>query len=458
MRLHHQLQALAAAQLAAWLEVTTQHRWLAAGTLKDLTVVGFSQCGTFDDLDVVEVTPLGAWAEGAVSTQQIADPVELEEGGRVFSLRMKLEAGDYVERMVPVLACARVQKEGHEFYLTDILRLEANRPFEIQGQSAPLTIVAGRTGFAEVRLRNWSPYDLDIKLTASGPDGWRTGPEPAQVNAPALKDTDVRLLIAPPADAKPGAYEVRCTADYSDVPDTEVIAFIEVNVMEALRPLVARADEWQPPDPADLPQLRRRAKFAIHAEAGERLRMTLANVRVTHYTDTMRFRLLDADLRAVAEGRMPVDESRDIDEPAAQTGTYYLEVEPGAGSARVQIQNRAVAEVATAEDPLPLFTSRITRSFYVPADSSGFRLGAQDGGPDETARFVITSPTGRVAFEADGNYAGAELEVQVRPDEAGKVWTLHVEPVQDVAFWLAGDVCPYLSTSPERVLVGEGSR
>ncbi len=458
LRLQNQLRALTAPCTGGWVSVTGQNRWLAPGIPKELRACTMSASERFHNDCNIEFEPLAPADRARFIGVEVGPAIARHGQTRVFPLNLTLQTGDYVERVVPVAVAAQIGRRGQLFYLTDILRLEANRPFEIQGQSAPLTIVAGRTGFAEVRLRNWSPYDLDIKLTASGPDGWRTGPEPAQVNAPALKDTDVKILIAPPADAKPGAYKVRCTADYSDVPDTEVIAFIEVNVMEALRPLVARADEWQPPDPADLPQLRRRAKFAICAEAGERLRMKLENVRVTHYTDTMRFRLLDADLQALAEGRIPVDESRDIDEPAAYTGTYYLEVEPGAGSARVQIQNRAVAEVATAEDPLPLFTSHITRSFYVPPDSSGFRLGAQDGGPDETARFVITSPTGRVAFEADGNYAGAELEVQVRPDEAGKVWTLYVEPVQDVAFWLAGDVCPYLSTSPERVLVGEGSR
>ena len=43
-------------------------------------------------------------------------------------------------------------------------------------------------------------------------------------------------------------------------------------------------------------------------------------------------------------------------------------------------------------------------------------------------------------------------------DEAGAVWTLRVEPKQDIAFWLTGDVLPYLSTSPERVLVRADDR
>ncbi len=451
MRVHNQLRTLAVAHVGGQLKLTAQHRWLAPGIPKELRLTAWGD--VFDDLAVVEVVPIGDFGEAGLPVEGLDKPKRLTSNMRVFTPRLHLHKGNYVERMIPVLACARVEKDGQEFYLTDILRLEANRPFEIQGQSEPLTVVAGRTGFADVRLRNWSPYDLNIKLTASGPDGWQVSPEPPQGGAPALKDTDVQLSVTPPVDAPVGAYQVRCAADYSEAADTEVIAFLTANVLEPLRPLLAQAEKWAAPDAADLPQIRKRGKFAIYAEAGERLRIKLTNVRVTHYTDTLTFRLLDPDLKTVAEGSIPVDESQEIREPAKVTGAYYLEVAPGSGSVRVQIENRPVAEMATREDPLPLFTSNITRYFYVPPGSRGFKFGAQDGGPDETARFVLTSPTGRVAFEADGNYAGAEMEVQVRPEEAGKVWTLRAEPMQDVSFWLAGDVCPYLSTSPERVLV-----
>ncbi|MGE5531680.1 MAG: hypothetical protein ACM3VW_06155, partial [Bacteroidota bacterium] len=114
---------------------------------------------------------------------------------------------------------------------------------------------------------------------------------------------------------------------------------------------------------------------------------------------------------------------------------------------------RTFSEVATKADPLRIFTCPLTRYFYVPAGAREFRLGAQDGGPDEGARFVVTSPTGRIGLERNGNYSGAEYPIEVRPEEAGKVWTLRVEPLQDLSLWLAGDVMPYLSTAPERLIV-----
>lgn len=42
--------------------------------------------------------------------------------------------------------------------------------------------------------------------------------------------------------------------------------------------------------------------------------------------------------------------------------------------------------------------------------------------------------------------------MQVLPAEAGKIWTVRIEPVQDFSIWLSGAVYPYLATSPERVL------
>jgi hypothetical protein len=128
------------------------------------------------------------------------------------------------------------------------------------------------------------------------------------------------------------------------------------------------------------------------------------------------------------------------------------------GQAEVRTESRFVAELATDQDKLHLFCSPVTRWFYVPAGARGFALCAQDGGPDETARFVVTSPTGRVALERDGNYAGTEMAVEVRPEEAGKVWTLRVEPRQDISLWLKGDVCPYLSATADGVLIEEGAR
>ena len=447
VEVHRQLQSLAAAQVSAGIELTADDDWLSPGLPKALQVAAMGAGDIAGRTEGVEVKSLGNWVPGKRTTRA--------DGALLYGGRLTLDDANHVERLVPVVASARVTRAGLGFYLSDILELEANRPFEIQTQSTPVTVVAGRVATGEATLRNWSPYDVEVTTTATGPAGWRLTAEPGKVNAPALQDTSVRVQMAPPASARRGEFEVRCVADYAPGLDTAVLGLFKISVLESLVPFVAQADRWEQPKPDNLACLRQRGKLALFAKAGEPLHLKVSNIRVTQYTDSVRLRLLDPDLRVVVEGSIPVDGSREVNQPAPQTGAYYLELMPGSGSAKVEVSNRCAAEIATKEDPLRLYCSRIQRQFFVPASSKGFRFGAVDGGPDETAHFQIASPTGRVALEANGNFAGTEVSVEVRPGEAGKVWTLLCEPRQDVHFWLGGDVCPYLSTSPERVLVGQ---
>jgi hypothetical protein len=302
-------------------------------------------------------------------------------------------------------------------------------------------------------VRNWSPIDLTLSVTASAPEGWEVAAVEETVEAPALTDTPISLRVVAPASAERGRHEVRVVTNHASGEDSSFIAIQPVSVLDALQPLEADVAEWERPADDQLARIRNGSKFAIFANAGEEIAARVRNVRVTTYTSTLSWSLLSPEMVLLEEGQVRVDEEAQVSHQAEATGTYYLAVIPQSGSTLVSFENRAVAEVATEQDPLQLFSSPITRYFLVPEGSTGFRLGAQDGGPSEGARFVITSPTGRVAFEADGNYNGVELPVDVEAGEAGQVWSIRVEPRQDLSLWLAGDVMPYLSTAPERVLV-----
>ena len=456
--LHERLQALVVAKTGGWARLTAEDDWLSPGRPKALRFEARSLCAAFYGTTAVDCTAVGGWTEGGLTVTSPEKPESTAEGLRLFSPVLALHSATYVERIVPVVAAATVVKDGQEFLLADVLRLTANRPIEIRGPSTAVTAVAGRRASAEVVLRNWSPEDVRAELSASGPEGWELAVEPAAVALPALSDTTVRLALAPGPAARRGSHQTRYLARYSAAPGADVLAVLDVNLLERLVPLEREAGKWSGPAEDNVSCLRRSGKLAVYAEAGEELRIDLRNVRVTRYTDTLTYKLFAPGLEQVADGRIPVDESRSVRHTAQESGAFYLEVRPGAGSARVEVSSRCVAEIATTADPLDLFCSRILRHFFVPKGARGFRLGARDGGPDETARFVLTSPTGRVALDVNGNFAGNELDVDVYEDEAAGLWTVLCEPRQDVTFWLAGDVCPYLSSSPERVLVGAGAR
>jgi len=327
---------------------------------------------------------------------------------------------------------------------------------ELQTQPLPMTAIAGRTVEASTVLRNWSTTDLQVTVRARGPAGWQVTAPAAPVAVPALKNVTVKLQLTPPATAARGRADIQVTAGYA--PRGSVMTgVIAANVQPQLVPLVAAAAPWPRPPADQTARLRMSGKLALYGEPGQSLVVKINNLRVTIYANSVEYRLLDPELTVLESGKIVVDESKTLQVAGPVAGAYFLEVVPQQGSATVDTDLRAVAEVATKEDPLKLFCSPITRYFFVPQGSRGFRLGAQDGGPDEGAKVVVTSPSGRQAFAHDGNYAGGEFEVAVRPEEAAKVWMLRVEPKQDLTLWLAGEVCPYLSTASERVLVEAGS-
>ncbi len=446
-RLWERMNGLLSAQLGMQVSAQAEHRWLAAGIPKSLQALVAGGEAT-----AVELLPLGDWREGGLTIEPTAEG-PASRGVTAYGYSLRLDDGRYVRRVVPIIASASVERDGAMWALTDILRLEANWPFQLIRAKQAVTSVAGRPRTVEITARNWSPIDLHLQLSGSGPEGWTVTPAMRSIDAPALQDARFEATITPPAGAERGTYTVRVVANQAVAEDTAFIAELQVNVLDALVPMMPGEVAWRPPPEENRARIRQASTFAVYADEGEEIAITISNVRVTHYVDTLSWRLLGPTMEVVDEGTIPVDESAEITHTAEVAGTHYLDVVPKQGSADVVFANRPVAEVATEQSPLQLFTSPITRWFYVPEGSQGFRLGARDGGPAEGAHFVITSPSGRVAFEADGNYNGAEFEVGVEPEEAGKPWTIRVEPLQDLALWLAGDVLPYLSGAPERVLV-----
>ncbi len=451
-RLHERLNALLVAQLSTRVMLQAEDRWLAPEVEKPLRVL-VQGAGA----ESVELTPVGFWRPGNLEVTQPGGAQTVQDTA-IYDAGVRMDDGFYVERVVPVIAAASITRGGESFLVTDILRLEANRPYQLMYESMnPPTMVAGYESTVEMLVRNWSPLDLTLSVDGTGPEGWIVTPEQETVEAPALSDTVFTVTIRPPEDAERGSQQVRVVTNHARGEDSSFIALQPVSVLDSLVPLDDEVAEWERPDEEQRARIRNGSKFAVYADEGEEIDALIRNVRVTIYEDTLSWTLHSPEMVLLDEGSVRVDEETRVTHTATQSGTHWLEVVPKRGSADVIIANRAAAEVATSESTLQLFSSDITRYFYVPEGSEGFILGAKDGGPTEGARFVITSPTGRLAFEADGNYNGVELPVEVRADESGDIWTIRVEPIQDLAFWLAGDVTPYLSTAPERVLVAPGS-
>ncbi|MEN6641757.1 MAG: DUF6259 domain-containing protein [Armatimonadia bacterium] len=434
--LHRQVQALVTGQTGVRLWATGEHDWLAPGLTTEVSAQ--------------------SWPSGTAGPTQpkwaaVGTGVKAESRGNGAAGQVTVTDPQYAERMVPVIATADVKGAGATFVLTDLLQMDANRAMELQGPNLAVTGVAGRETEAQVLLRNWSPFPLSVKLTCEQPQGWQVTAAQT-VEVPPLSNKQATVKMRLPDDLPAGTWQVKLEAEYAPGA-AKLVAFAAVNGQPKVLPLQAGDIAWPKPKAEESATLRNSGRMVLYAQEGEALKLLVRNVRVTQYTNSLKFRLLGPDLKVVQEGSVPVDQSVTIDRIAAQTGAHFLELEPGSGSAIVEGGPRGMAEVATAGIPLRLYCSKLTRFFYVPQGARSFKLGARDGGPEEGARMVVTAPGGRVALDRDGNFNGEELPIDVRPEEAGKVWALRVEPLQDLSLWLAGDAAPYLSSAPERVVV-----
>ena len=429
--------------------------WLAPGIAKRLRV------------EIESMGPDGfSGAPGPVVLRPVADlpagAFVVTRGPRVerpagvdTAWSLTLRRGTYIERLVPLLAVVpAVGNDGRAYRLLLLSWLEANRPFELRIQSEPVTAVAGLGGVGRVVARNWSPCPVRVSFRAVGPAGWQPSCVPAAIEVPPLSDKAVAVRIGAPATARAGSCRMRIEADYSPLPDTGSTGFLTVSLLEALAPLDPAAYAALAPAPPEPPRLRQVNRLAFYAARGADLALTLENVRVTRYVDSLRFRLLDPALKPLESGKIPVDGKKTLKLTAARSGVYYLEVACGPGSTRVTATGTRVVETATRLSPLHLFCSPVTRYFYVPSGARSFVLGVRDGGADETARLVLRSPTGRVALDRDGNWDGGETEIPVGTGEAGGVWTFECRPRQDVLFWLGGEVTPCLAPTRAGVLKG----
>lgn len=449
MQAMERLHALLCARTAMLPLVEIEDDWLSPGFAKTIRL---TPAPGYPDRkpDSIEVVPVGDWPKGAVTvTEEVR---EEDRATNTHTFTLTLNDGLYVERMVPVLFFLKVTRDGHEFVIPEIVRLEANRPVHLIKPRGNTQAVSGREARTSFTLRNWSPHPVTAHLRASA-EGFATKLDAETVECPALADVEIPIRFTADPTAKAGAQRIQFTVAWADLPEATVTGYAAVDLRAALVPATDTA-EWAPTAPENRVTFRREGKMAIYAQAGEPIRAAIRNVRVTRYTDSLKATLRDLDNQIVWQQTIPVDESVQLEWTAKMTGAHLLELAPGSGSAVVEVQNRPVGELATKANPLNLFCSPIQRVFHVPAGAHEFRFGSSDGGLDETAAVRIVSPTGRIVLDRplQEPSPAKPLTIAVQPEEAGQLWQLQITPRQDVSLWLDGDVCPALSANPQRGL------
>ena len=445
--LHSQIQALVRARLGATLHAFGAHRWLIPGRTKPLRFALLGDAARTGDRAPLRLRAIGSWRDGLGET---TDPREAEPGRFVAAVR--LDDGFYVERVVPVMAVQGLESDGRHFELTEFVPLEANRPVELDAPLEPLDLVAGGTGSFTVTLRNWSPEDLTITLAGEGPSGWRVEPVVSVLKAPALSDTEAEFRVTAAEDASTADYRFGFTARYAQGTDTELLAELAANVFGRFIPLNDETPD-APAEERETARVRGRQVYAAYVRAGEAFEAELRSVPIrSDWVTAMRYRLMGPTGKELAAGEIGLGETQRLNLPVDVAGAHYLHVHTGEqdrATARVTMAAPGNALLATGTSPLTLFQSSVTRYFYVPAGAAAFRVGVRPH--VRPVGLTVTSPEGRRAVSGEYPSQG-EIEIAVRPEEAGRVWQLRIEPGYQASLWLAGEAFPYLSLSPARVL------
>ena len=143
-----------------------------------------------------------------------------------------------------------------------------------------------------------------------------------------------------------------------------------------------------------------------------------------------------------------------------QTETLTLRFDPAAGYALHEVTHRGHNLNFLAPSPADARTQRALWTLYIRDQQGGVReltpADAQTAGHVQQDNALVLQWRG-VSHTELGGSLDVTVHVSVapdgvRPDEAGRIWQLRIEPGYQASIWLAGDAFEYLSTSPDQVV------
>lgn len=360
-----------------------------------------------------------------------------------------------VEHTVTLLAEAQVRTGNESFTLSDQVTLPCDTPFLAALVERKRTLVAGRPAEVAVGIRNVMPHEIQVRSRPVLPKGWSwqlAGPETVTVGPAGLEPgtATVRLTITAPPDARPGTVRIPIETSYTNASGSSIFCELACDLLPRLAPVAGKGAGFEPsPGPA---RVRQRGRALLYAEAGETISLKVTNVRVTTFRDTASYRLLDPDLKELAKGAVKVDESATVTVKAEKTGTHFVEIVPKGGSCTIESENRCLVLEASESEPLQVIYQMPVSYLYVPENAREFTLRVKCGGETEPVELVLTDPTGREVLRQSGALLENEFKISVPPEGRGKAWKLEMTPKEDVLFFLAGDVVPFLADHPARLL------
>lgn len=197
--------------------------------------------------------------------------------------------------------------------------------------------------------------------------------------------------------------------------------------------------------------------------AGRSITIEIESIRKSGfvYGDDVTVEVIDPSSERTLREIVPLGETASIEYEVARDGTHAVRVGSGWNVVRAGITGAPWALVAWANVPVNISGAMSPLYFKVPDGVGKFTFALSASVTGEGAEVTILDPGGEVVLSEAADYDSlTSIEVQVPQGADGGVWELRItDPdveglnLDDVQFYLAGRIPPFLSPDPEYVEV-----
>ncbi len=396
----------------------------------------------------------------------VIEEISVLQNGTVSDFLKSTEIGEYLLEItdrelaghtITIHASVTVERQGRKMEISNDLTVPVDLPFLMDVSRRDGIVMAGESIHVDVELLNVLNRPLQVDTGIKTPEGWKVEPSwTVPTTLPATTDqygrSSVQFEITPPLGTEGEKKHIQVKTSYSAGEKGASLTSMSREVIPRLKPLPGA--ESMALSGAASPRIRGKCRGLFHLSAGGRCELSIRNIRVTRYTDEVRYQILDEKLEELTGGIVEPGGTAIETVRARETGTFLILLDTGRSSCIVTSQGTPVWFEASPQQHLGLFRQNSTLFFSLPKTAKSFSLNIDCGGYTEPVDIRLLDGKGDVIFDQEGVMIDGHIEIEPA-SSLRNVWQLDIRPKEDVSIFFEGDVKPYLSVYPIRIPLGD---
>lgn len=372
----------------------------------------------------------------------------------IMNYELQVPDDTLVEHLVPFQVHTVFESGGKSFGLPLSGWVSIDRPLAFKCKTARSEIPVGKSATVKFEINNISPYEIPAEILLELPKGWTAAAaNPARISIPPCEAREVELSLTSPEDGSVSDWNIKCFIRYGNQDSTRMEESFNItllpNFIPAAKTGAASPGSWQKF------RHRRGQKILLYAKAGEKIDAIIRADQLSNNGTV--YTLLGPDLEVLAEGQVEKGKSVRIQSEARKSGNYYLNIRSravrGGNTWRVRINSPAVGGYLS---PLSFFADTAPLYVFVPKGAGEFSIAIGNDGPSEPVSLEILRPDGSTALKGNGDWSNNFIPIEVPSGMDGRIWTIKVDPSEDLQIRFSGDIVPCFSPTPSGVVKFSG--